>query len=59
MTFLIHKEAACLADVLGDSLERMVAIQMTAYPAHWSDEDRREVAEKHLFGTRTPEESHV
>lgn len=35
---------------LGNALESMVQIQMKAYPSHWSDEDRREMAEQHLFG---------
>ncbi len=33
--------------------ERMIAIQMTAYPADWSDADKRELAERHLFGVRS------
>lgn len=37
---------------LGNALESMVQIQMTGYPPHWSDEDRREMAEQHLFGGR-------
>jgi hypothetical protein len=31
-------------------LGRMLAIQMSAYPSHWSDADKREMAELHLFG---------
>jgi hypothetical protein len=38
------------ADLLSASLDRMVDIQCSAYPDHWSDEDRREMAELHLFG---------
>lgn len=30
--------------------ERMIAIQMSAYPDHWTEEERREMAEQHLFG---------
>lgn len=37
---------------LSNSLERMVQIQMTAYPDAWSDEDKREMAERELFGER-------
>lgn len=37
-----------LADAMNASVERMIAVQMTAYPSHWSDEDRREMAEQHL-----------
>jgi hypothetical protein len=33
--------------------ERMIATQMTAYPADWSDADKREMAERHLFGVRS------
>lgn len=35
---------------LGASLDRMIATQMTAYPSSWSDADKREMAEQHLFG---------
>lgn len=35
---------------LGSALDRMIAIQMTAYPAAWSVEDKREMAERDLFG---------
>lgn len=37
-----------LANLLNDSIERMISIQMTGYPDHWSDEDRREMAIQHL-----------
>jgi hypothetical protein len=39
---------------LGQSLERMIRLQMQAYPDHWPEEDRRDLAERHLFGKRTP-----
>lgn len=35
---------------LHSGLERMIETQMTAYPSGWSDADRRELAELHLFG---------
>lgn len=35
---------------LGDALERMIAIQISAYPVCWPDSDKREMAVKHLFG---------
>lgn len=38
---------------LGNALDRMIAIQMTAYPAAWSDADKREMAERELFGARS------
>lgn len=37
---------------LGSALERMIAIQMTAYPPAWSDDDKREMAERYLFGEK-------
>ncbi|MDF2382448.1 hypothetical protein JMG10_13280 [Nostoc ellipsosporum NOK] len=39
-----------LARELDACSERMIAIQMTAYPAHWTEEESREMAEQHLFG---------
>lgn len=39
-----------LTGALSDSLERMVVIQMEAYPRHWTEAERREMAERHLFG---------
>ena len=39
---------------LDAGLERMVRIQMEAYPPHWTEAERRELAEKHLFGERRP-----
>jgi len=30
--------------------ERMIAVQMTAYPNDWTEADKREAAELHLFG---------
>lgn len=35
---------------LGAALDRMIALQMTAYPDDWSADDRREMAERDLFG---------
>lgn len=29
-------------------IDRMIQIQMTAYPDHWSDADKREMAMIHL-----------
>lgn len=34
-------------------LDRMVAIQMAAYPESWTDDEKREMAEQHLFGVRS------
>lgn len=41
-----------IAADLGEVLERMIRIQMTAYPSCWSEADKREVAMKHLFGEK-------
>ena len=41
---------------LGRSIERMIHLQMQAYPAHWPEEDRRDLAEQHLFGKRASSE---
>jgi len=38
---------------LGVCLNRMIELQMQAYPNCWDDAERREEAEKHLFG-RSP-----
>lgn len=38
---------------LGEHLEAMIAIQMTAYPADWDEADKRELAERHLRITET------
>lgn len=38
-----------IMESLGIHLESMIAIQATAYPSHWSEADRRELAERHLF----------
>lgn len=38
------------AEVLRQRLDRMIATQMGAYPDSWTDADKREVAELHLFG---------
>jgi hypothetical protein len=37
-----------LARDIGAGLERMIQIQMTAYPAAWTDEERREEAVRFL-----------
>lgn len=42
-----------IARRLGDAVEAMIAIQMEAYPSHWTEEERREMAERHLFGSAT------
>lgn len=44
---------ASLGDIhqrLGDSLGDMIEIQMQSYPVGWSEDDKREMAEQHLFG---------
>jgi len=38
---------------LGVCLNSMIELQMQAYPSVWSSDERREEAEKHLFG-RSP-----
>ncbi len=38
------------ADRINDAAERMIAIQMAGYPSGWTDLERREMAEQHLFG---------
>jgi hypothetical protein len=56
--FEAHKIAAAsqglwdAAERLGSSVERMIAIQESAFPNDWSPADKRELAEKHLFGER-------
>ena len=42
-----HSEISC---DLGRSIERIIELQMQAYPPHWPERDRRELAEQHLFG---------
>jgi hypothetical protein len=42
--------AGDVAASLGSAVERMIAIKMEAYPSDWSVEDRREMAERQLFG---------
>jgi hypothetical protein len=39
-----------LVSGIGSGVENMIRIQMTAYPNDWSDEDKREMAQQHLFG---------
>lgn len=39
--------AGCMAD-LNAANERMIAVQMLAYPSGWPEADKRELAEKHL-----------
>jgi hypothetical protein len=57
MASAARHEANCLnaavsdiAAELGAHVERMIQIQMEAYPEHWSEQDRRDMAEQHLFG---------
>lgn len=38
-------------DYCSGPLDRMIAIQCEAYPSDWSDADKREMAEIHLFGS--------
>lgn len=37
-----------ITELLGEHLETMIRIQATAYPDDWSDDDKREMAIKHL-----------
>jgi hypothetical protein len=43
-----QRSATELSEDLGATLERMIQTKMTSYPSDWSEEDRREVAVKHL-----------
>lgn len=43
--------ANCLAQI-NSATERMIATQMLAYPDDWTEADKREAAELHLFRTR-------
>lgn len=36
---------------LGQHLDNMRAIQSTAYPAHWTQQERDEATEQQLFGS--------
>jgi hypothetical protein len=38
----------CVND-LHSPIGRMIAVQMTAYPDHWSEADKREEAQRQLF----------
>lgn len=37
-----------LRDELGWRIERMISIQSQAYPDHWSSDDKRDMAMRHL-----------
>lgn len=50
---LIKATAPVPFAALAERTERMIAIQMTAYPASWTEEEKREMAEQHLFGARS------
>lgn len=39
-------------DLLAEHLDNMVRIQMEGLPQHWSEADRREMAERFLFGEK-------
>lgn len=41
-----------LIEHIDAGLDRMVRIEMERLPPHWSEADRREVAEKALFGRK-------
>lgn len=45
-------EGGAVGERLERSLDRMIAIQCEAYPSDWSDADKREMAEIHLFGSK-------
>lgn len=38
------------ADDIAASVERMIALQIAAYPTGWTDAEYREMAVQHLFG---------
>ena len=44
-----HKEPS---NRLGDALERMIDIQIAAYPSGWTEDDKRDEAERYLFGEK-------
>ena len=46
-----HARLLEAARALPFATERMIAVQMTAYPNDWPEADKREAAELHLFGT--------
>ena len=47
-----HARLLEAARTLPFATERMIAVQMTAYPSDWPEAEKREAAELHLFGTR-------
>lgn len=51
-----ERQRASIMDELAGTIERMIAIQATAYPDCWSDDDRREMAIHHLFPALEREE---
>lgn len=65
-TFQINRYSTDLLtsvqDRLGSTLDRMVTTAMTAFPSHWTDQERREMAEQQLFGKRgapTEQRNHI
>lgn len=48
--FLDRADEPAFLAPLGNALDRMVTIQMTAYPSAWTEAERREAAEEYLFG---------
>lgn len=49
--FRTRSLANCVED-LGSASERMIQITMLSYPNDWSDQDKRELAQQHLFGRK-------
>jgi hypothetical protein len=45
-----RRRKPAVAASIGASLDRMVAVQIAAYPDHWTSAEKREMAEQHLFG---------
>lgn len=50
MSAATMNEIGAIGERIGNALERMIAIQMTAYPVCWTDAEKRDEAERYLFG---------
>lgn len=44
------RPALVIAAEIGVRVQRMIEIQMSAYPNGWTDAERRDSAVRHLFG---------
>lgn len=50
LRFDMDSSGSCIGAEVGESLERMILVQLSAYPDDWSISDKREMAILHLFG---------